>query len=451
MAAPDPKSLTREQLSAFLPNQESIRRFERLFEQAGTLTPAQIAILYQRIQEVLVDAGIAGARAGEAIDSLLRIERDVETSSMSAESSAVAAADSMRRIAQALEVIASRPQAETPRSFQVDYIDFLNSPHAEKVRRVAWDDDDDTLNVGHSGGVTQQVGLESYTRFNNGTGVTIPNGTAVGLDYVGGMTTDNIVPYLADGTVPVLNIIGVATQDIAPGEYGRATIHGRVRGIDTTGAPYGETWAQGDVLYPSPLVAGELTNMKPTAPEACIPIAIVVVIDAVDGAIQVRPTIEQEENFGVFSDSTSQPIVAAYTPQAVTFSTEDFARGITIGSPSSRIVSASSGLYDFQFSLQLTSGSASVKTLYVWARINGSDMQNSLGEVTISGSGTTVVLAWNYVFSMEPGDYFELMIAGDSTNLELTFNAAQAGANGTATFARPATPSAILSVTHVAQ
>lgn len=423
----DPSPLTRAQLARFLTDNESIRRFERLFVQVGDLLPADVQTLYRLSQEASIDAGLANDRATEAQDSL-------------------------QRIARAMEVMASAPPYQLPRSFPVDYIDFDEEPpHADTPRRIVWNATDDTLNIHHTGGVTQQVGQEAYVRFSNNTGATIPNGTAVGLDYVGGATTDDVVPFQADGSVPVLNIIGVTTQDIPDGEYGRATVAGRVRDIDTTGAPYGETWAQGDVLYPSPAVPGELTNMKPTAPQACIPIAIVVVLDAVNGAIQVRPTIEQEENFGAFSDLTDQAIAAIYTPQAVTFNTTDFANGITIGAPTSRIVSGTSGLYNFQFSLQVTSTSASVKIVYIWAKVNGVDMPNTMGEITIAGAATTVVPAWNYLFSMQPGDYFELIVAADSTSIQLTHNAAQVGADGTAAFARPATPSAVITATHVAQ
>lgn len=423
----DSKPLSRDQLAKFLPNNEAIRRFERLFAATSDLSPADITTLYRLSQEASIDAGLANTRAAEASDSL-------------------------QRIARSLEVMASNPRYEPPRAFPVDYLDFDGTPPLAAVpRRMAWNDTDDTINIHHIGGVTQQVGLETYLRFQNNTLSTITNGSSVGLEYVGGVTSDEVVPYIADGTMPTLNIIGVATQDIAPGEYGRATVWGRVRDIDTTGTPYGEIWAKGDVLFPSPAVAGGLTNLKPTAPDVCIPIAVVVVLDATVGAIFIRPTIEQEENFGAFSDLTSQAIAAIYTPQAITFNTTDATRGISIGAPTSRIVSGASGLYSFLFSLQVTSGSASTKTAYIWARINGVDVPNTMRETTITGSATTLAAAWGYILSMQPGDYFELMIASDSTSLQITHNVAQVGATGVATFARPATPSAILTVSHVAQ
>ena len=419
----DPKPLTRDQLAKFLPDNEAIRRFERLFAMAGDLLPSDVARLYRLSQEASIDAGIANTKAVEAQDSL-------------------------KRIASALEVMASNPQYNQPRSFSVDYIDWdENPPHADKVRRMEWSPTNDTLNLHHSDGVTQQVGQETYGRFTNNTGFTIANGTVLGIEP----STNTFVEFIADGTLSPITIVGVTTQEILNGAQGRITVWGRVHDLDTTGTPFGETWAAGEILYVSSTIAGGYTNLKPTATALSMPIAQVLVVHASEGIIAVRPTIEQAEHFGVFSDLTDQVIAAIYTPQAVTFNTTDFGGGISIGSPTSRIVSSTSGLYNFQFSLQLTSTSASTKKVYIWARVNGADMPNTLGEVTITGASTTVVPGWNYVFSMLTGYYFELMIAGDSTNLELTHNAAQVGANGTAAFARPATPSALLSVTHVAQ
>jgi hypothetical protein len=67
-----------------------------------------------------------------------------------------------------------------------------------------------------------------------------------------------------------------------------ATLYGRVRDFDTTGAAAGEVWAKGDILYASPTVAGYFTNVRPTAPNAVIIVAAVMVVDATAG--EVMPT-----------------------------------------------------------------------------------------------------------------------------------------------------------------
>lgn len=162
-------------------------------------------------------------------------------------------------------------------------------------------------------------------------------------------------------------------------------------------------------------------------------------VDSLSGAVVNK--------FGVFSDTTTQTAAAAYTPQAVTFDTTDASDGFSRGSPTSRIVASRKGHYNFQFSLQLSSGSSSNKKIWIWPRINGTDVVNSASEISLSGSGTMLVPSWNWVLYLAENDYFQLMFAVEDTNIQVTAYTAQTGANGTVNFARPAVPSAILTVT----
>ena len=125
--------------------------------------------------------------------------------------------------------------------------------------------------------------------------------------------------------------------------------------------------------------------------------------------------------------------------------------GVSIGSPASRIVVSTSGLYKFDFSLQVESNSASAKKMWIWPRINGSDVPDSNSEITVSGSGTVLVPSWSWTLSMNAGQYFEMMFAGDSVDILITSKAATSGANGDPTFARPAVPGVILDVIQVQQ
>lgn len=321
------------------------------------------------------------------------------------------------------------------------------NPTGEKIEagELSWNVTDDTLNLTMEYGVTQQIGQEIYARVGNTTGVTIPNGTVVGF---AGATSEALLvsPYLADGSSPSLYILGVMTHDLPDsGEKGYCTTFGFVRDLDTS------AFLAGDILYASPTTAGALTKTKPTAPSNVIPVAACIVSDATNGVIFVRPTIDQQKYYGVFSDTTTQSPAAVYTPYAITFNTTDFALGFTRGSPTSRIVSPTSGLYNFQFSAQLTSSNSSAKKIWIWPRVNGSDAPNSNSEVTIAGNGTATVVSWNWTLSLAASQYFEIMYAVDNTAISLPAAAAQTGATGTATFARPAVPSIILTVTEVQQ
>lgn len=332
-----------------------------------------------------------------------------------------------------------------------DYVDFKTDNTATDVEgRLRWNSADETLNLGMAHGVIQQIGEEWYARVRNITGSTIPNGTVVGFAPGSAGNALGVAPYIANGTQPTLYVLGIMTHDLPDGgDMGYCTVWGSIHDLNTTGAPVGETWVAGDVLYASPTTAGALTKVKPTAPNNVIPMAAVTEVSATTGTIFVRPTIEQQRWYGTFSDTTTQTPAAIYTPYAVTFNTTDLANGFSRGTPTSRIVAANSGYYNFQFSAELTSGSASAKKIWIWPRVNGVDVPNSNSEITVSGSNTVLIPSWNWAISMDANDYFELMFAVEDTNIQLLHVAAQTGAAGTATFARPAVPSIILTVTQV--
>lgn len=326
------------------------------------------------------------------------------------------------------------------------YIDLLKAAdYINEEARIGWNEVDKTVNIGMDYGVVQQVGQETYARVRNNTGSLIPNGTVVGF---AGADTDALLvtPYLADGSQPTLYILGIMTHDLPDtGEKGYCTTWGFIRGLDTS------AFVAGDVLYASPTVAGGLTKIKPTAPNNVIPIAACVVADATNGVIFVRPTIEQQKYYGVFSDTTTQTPAAIYTPYAITYNTTDFAQGVSVGIPTSRIVTSVSGLYKFDFSLQVESSNASTKKMWIWPRVNGVDIPDSNSEITLAGNGTVLVPSWAWTLSMNAGDYFQIMYAVEDIAMSIVSKAATTGANGTSTFARPAVPGVILEVTQIQQ
>ena len=318
--------------------------------------------------------------------------------------------------------------------------------HTPTEGSLSWNSTDSTLDLGMEYGVIQQIGLDTYARVENMTGSTIAKGSVVGFVGVGANNALRVSKFLADGSSNSLYILGVMAHDLPDsGEVGFCQIWGHLRNVNTS------AFTVGDILYASPTTAGALTATKPTAPNNVIPVAAVLKVGTSDGELFIRPTIEQQQYYGVFSDTATKTPAAVYTPYGITFNTTDFAKGFSRGSPTSRIVASASGLYDFQFSAQISSGSSSAKKLWVWPRINGVDVPNSNSEVTVSANNAAEVIAWNWVLSLNANDYFEIMYATDDTNVQIVATAATTGAVGTATFARPAVPSIILTVTQVQQ
>ena len=400
-------NLTRDQLASFLKNFEQVKQFERLFQIADEVAPASDTT------GISIQAGTAQATANDALAQL-------------------------QRIGDLLALIASAPATENNNSVATDYIDLSESPApVDKTRRLSWNTTDQTVNLGMDYGVTQQIGQETYARVGNTTGVTIPNGTVVGF---AGATSNALLvaPYLADGSQPSLYILGIMTHDLPDsGEKGYCTTWGFVRDMDTS------AFSPGDLLYASPTVAGALTNTKPTAPDNVIPLAACITSNATTGIIFVRPTIQQMQYYGVFTKTTDQTPAVINTEYRLTFDNTQISNGVTIGGTTSQIIVPESGLYQFDATVQLTSGSSSAKNIWVWWKKNGTAIANSARLVTSDVNNGYIPIALNETVSLAANEYVELAFASDSTNVTVDSVAATAFA--------PAAPAVVLSVTQVQQ
>lgn len=415
----DPKPPLREDLQRFIKDQRTLKAFEKIFE----LIPSQLNINLELLEQALDAAASAEANAVNALALVYFLKQIAETIALQNNCEC--------QKPNQIEDI-DNPYV-LPRVLPLDALEFdLNHPHLIKVGRLAWDVNDDTLNLGHSGGVIQQIGEELYARVTNTTGSTITNGQFVGLTGSG----TAVAPYIANNSTPPMYVIGVATQDIPNGQRGRLTVWGRVRGLNTS------SWSVGNILYSSPTVAGGLTNIKPTAPNLVIPVGVVTASDASNGEIFVRPVIEQQLYYGAFLRTTNVSPAAINTAYPVEFDTTQVTNGISIGTPSSRVVAAHSGLYSFNVSFQVKSSSASAKTIWFWFRKNGGDIANSSLKRSFDSNNITTQTRTQRI-SMNAGDYVEIMWASDDTNVSLEYTASTAFA--------PAAPSCVLSVEQIQQ
>lgn len=283
-------NLTRYQLATFLKNHEQIKQFERLFQLADEIAPASDTT------GISIQAGNAEAAANEALALIVNLAQDMAINSGAADQKAVQALDTLGRIATALEMLATAPAIQNNNSVVADYIDLPeDGPHVTQARRVQWNRDDGTMDVGLYGGSVLQVGQELMYYAKNTSGGLIANGTPVmftGTVGPSGKLTFGMA--VADGSVLADYMMGVATQDIADNDFGYVTSFGLVRGFNTTGAPYGEVWADGDLLYFDPATPGTWTNVKPVAPAIDVPVAVVInAVSGGSGSIFVRMTVAE--------------------------------------------------------------------------------------------------------------------------------------------------------------
>lgn len=273
--------LTRDQLATFLKDHEQIKQFEQLFNLADSIAP-------DVVNEIKVEAGSAQTSANEALAQL-------------------------QRIANTLELLAAAPVIQNNNSVVTDYIDLPEvGPHVSQPRRVQWNRDDGTLDVGLYGGSVLQVGQELHYYAKNTSGGLITNGTPVmftGTVGASGKLTFGLA--VADGSVPADYMMGVATQDIADNKFGYVASFGLVRGFNTTGTPYGEVWADGDLLYFDPAAPGTWTNVQPAAPNISVPVAVVINAGSGgSGSIFVRMKVSESLNRlqDVYINGTGTPL-----------------------------------------------------------------------------------------------------------------------------------------------
>jgi hypothetical protein len=140
------------------------------------------------------------------------------------------------------------------------------------IGTVAWDGGT-TLGIQMTANVLQRVGESQY--FYIKADSTITKGQLI--MFTGAVGASGVIKGApATGLTDGQYLMGIAAENIAANGFGLVTSFGNVRGWNTTGAPVGEVWADGDILYYNPSVAGGLTKTQPTAPNVKATIAVVV-------------------------------------------------------------------------------------------------------------------------------------------------------------------------------
>jgi hypothetical protein len=200
-------------------------------------------------------------------------------------------------------------------------VEFDNTPTNIPTTAGAmyWNDADGTADLILKGGnVKLQVGQESVLRVVNKTATNInlleANYQAV---RVTGAQGQRLKVDLAQATTDNLSAetIGLVTETINNNQEGFITTSGLVRGINTTGSLQGETWADGDILYLSPTTTGNVTKVKPVAPNHLVIVGYVVHAHVNQGSIFVKVDngYELDELHNVKITSAANNNVLAYT------------------------------------------------------------------------------------------------------------------------------------------
>lgn len=162
--------------------------------------------------------------------------------------------------------------------------------------------------------------------------------------------------------------------------------------------------------------------------------------------------------YGAFSSQTTQTVAGAATPRQVTFDSTDYAQGVTLLNPYTEVVGDSiyvdqPGIYNVQFSCQLTNDDNQIHDMDIWLRKGvdtdpAEDIDNTASVVSVQGTHGGLpgyhIIAANFFVEIRANEYIELWWAASSTQLKMNYLPAI-----TSPFASPGAPSIVVTVTFV--
>ena len=126
----------------------------------------------------------------------------------------------------------------------------------------------------------------------------------------------------------------------------------------------------------------------------------------------------------LYFSTVDQPIAAVDTAQVVTFNQTYLESGFSInGASNSQITATYSGVYNFQFTTQIVSNSASSKTVYLWISRNGTDLGYTAKDVILAGSADVNEATWNFNLDLAAGEYVEMKWSSDDIDASLNSEA----------------------------
>lgn len=150
-------------------------------------------------------------------------------------------------------------------------------------------------------------------------------------------------------------------------------------------------------------------------------------------------------NYGQFYDTTTQS-GSADTPYSMKLNTTDIGLNVSIVSES-RITVQNTGIYNLQFSTQLTNTANTNITFDIWLAYTGSNVSHSNTQIDVnktSGQLGRQVAAWNYAVPIQANDYIELKWSCNAATGQLFASGSTSGPT------RPSIPSVIATLTQIA-
>ena len=152
----------------------------------------------------------------------------------------------------------------------VQYIDFnTTTSYAPTPGRLTWDIESGTLDLGLTGTVNLLIGQRTVCQIYNNTGATLLKDKAVRVTGAQGQRLTGALAQ-AESDADSLTIFGIMLETVSVNRSGYVATDGLVRNFNTG------SFSDGDIVYLSPVSAGELTVTKPIAPQHLVQVGYVV-------------------------------------------------------------------------------------------------------------------------------------------------------------------------------
>lgn len=144
---------------------------------------------------------------------------------------------------------------------------------------------------------------------------------------------------------------------------------------------------------------------------------------------------------------TTDKTFAANTATLVTFDTDDFVQGVT-NSKTDGLIVQKSGIYNYQFSVQLVNTDTQIHDAYIWLRKNNIDLPGTASKFNVpskhGGGDGYLIGSANFYVELSAGDSVSFYMAVSNVAVYCEAYAAQ-----TVPFAMPSIPSVVATLSFV--
>jgi predicted nucleic acid-binding Zn-ribbon protein len=335
----------------------------------ATIDTSAITGLEVRVSNlsIAVSANTAAVTSINAVVSALDIRLAAVSASVSVNSAAITSINA---------VLSTKVNRVGDFMEAVQYIEFDTSTTiATSVGRIHWDIEYGTLDIGLTGGNSNVlVGQREVAYVYNNTAATLTKGKVVEVTGASGQRL-TVKLAQANSDANSATVLGIMLETVSVNKSGYVATDGIVRNVNT-GA-----FTDGQIVYLSPVSAGELTATKPVAPQHLVLIGYIVKGGSV-GAGSVYVKTQNGYELGELHDVKTSSSASIANNEVIAWNTS-----AGVFTNSTVLIETQASVSALQIQLNAVSAATSVNT----AAITSTNNVVSALEIRVSTASATGV------------------------------------------------------------